>query len=933
MKKTFSFTLAFVMLAAVCMPQTLALGSSCRTVALSDFAASSTELTTDKKHELLFTANILTTGGKADAAVYDDRGNIITHLNDSGKDGDKIKNDGIYSARIIPDITENRTVTYTLRSDGLESNPFDVNYYHQLTEKELQEHENFWNAAEEYEENLRLNGVEAKDVLQAMYSYISTDPAIDRSSIQWEKDYTFVFTFKSGAKGFYEEFELMPHAEDTRSTMQVFPTEVTRTIEEASWTDPDVLVFRPYRNTPSAGSFDNEFYTNIASGICEITGGQYVDCKEQSAYPGNLKNMDQYGFFFIDSHGTTAYGKSYMIMRKGDTSNYDYSADLSAGHIMTSGSDIGVTGSFFTKYIQNQGKTLPDTLVYLVICLGMKTTAICNPMLSCGAELVAGYTESVSFSYDFSFSAVLWEKLFESHPTYPERTYTFSEAVTAAKQRVGNYDYSSGATMVTAGNANFVMHVENYDPVESVILSDTDISLYQNNTHALGFEVTGGNIRYTSSWSSSDPAVASVSESGVVTSRNEGVATVTLTVTDLSDDENPRQITAECTVHSLGALHVTGLEILTSSLELYESTSGEYIEVRVLPENATDKRLTYKSNDENIVTVTADGLAVPVAMGTATVTVTTVDGGFSGEVTCVVRENGFNEAINVQGSRLELITTGDYPFEATIHDEKACVVSTNKGVNSSKSEIVLDAGHLNAGSKISFDQKVSSEVNCDILLFCVNGNEVNRLSGYKNWEHYEYTVPASGEYVFSWQYLKDTSDSAYDDRAWIDAVELYREGELHTVTFYDMDETTVIAEIEAAHGASVTPPEAPVHEGYNFTGWSYATTIVRSDLSIYALYEKVNTPTPPESDVPTPPESETPTPPDSDDTAEYPLGDTNMDRAVNTADAVAILKYAAGMAQLSDAQLLLSEVNHDNAVNTADAVAILKYAAGMIQAF
>ena len=63
------------------------------------------------------------------------------------------------------------------------------------------------------------------------------------------------------------------------------------------------------------------------------------------------------------------------------------------------------------------------------------------------------------------------------------------------------------------------------------------------------------------------------------------------------------------------------------------------------------------------------------------------------------------------------------------------------------------------------------------------------------------------------------------------------------------------------------------------------------------------------------------------------IGDVNGDGKINTADAVQILKYAAGMVQLDENRLLAGDTNHDGKVNTADAVLILKYAAGMINTF
>ena len=60
------------------------------------------------------------------------------------------------------------------------------------------------------------------------------------------------------------------------------------------------------------------------------------------------------------------------------------------------------------------------------------------------------------------------------------------------------------------------------------------------------------------------------------------------------------------------------------------------------------------------------------------------------------------------------------------------------------------------------------------------------------------------------------------------------------------------------------------------------------------------------------------------------VGDLNGDGKINTADAVVILKFAAGMTQLDDALQSAGDVNHDGKVNTADAVMILKFAAGII---
>ena len=63
------------------------------------------------------------------------------------------------------------------------------------------------------------------------------------------------------------------------------------------------------------------------------------------------------------------------------------------------------------------------------------------------------------------------------------------------------------------------------------------------------------------------------------------------------------------------------------------------------------------------------------------------------------------------------------------------------------------------------------------------------------------------------------------------------------------------------------------------------------------------------------------------------IGDLNGDGKVNTADAVVVLKAAAGMITLDGTQTYVGDCNADGTVNTADAVLILKYAAGIIPDF
>ncbi|MBQ6908439.1 MAG: dockerin type I repeat-containing protein, partial [Clostridia bacterium] len=63
------------------------------------------------------------------------------------------------------------------------------------------------------------------------------------------------------------------------------------------------------------------------------------------------------------------------------------------------------------------------------------------------------------------------------------------------------------------------------------------------------------------------------------------------------------------------------------------------------------------------------------------------------------------------------------------------------------------------------------------------------------------------------------------------------------------------------------------------------------------------------------------------------LGDVNGDEEIDFADAILVLKYDAGIFDISEDYLSAADVNGDEDVDFADAILILKYDAGLIASF
>ena len=124
------------------------------------------------------------------------------------------------------------------------------------------------------------------------------------------------------------------------------------------------------------------------------------------------------------------------------------------------------------------------------------------------------------------------------------------------------------------------------------------------------------------------------------------------------------------------------------TLSLNES---EQLTATVLPENATNKSITWASSDPKVATVNKKGQITTVSVGKTTITITTKDGGF--QDSCEV--NVVNKQIPVESVSIDGVTSMN-PIQITIGQAKtlhATVLpenATNKNViwSSNKSSTV-----------------------------------------------------------------------------------------------------------------------------------------------------------------------------------------------------------------------------------------------------
>ncbi len=131
-------------------------------------------------------------------------------------------------------------------------------------------------------------------------------------------------------------------------------------------------------------------------------------------------------------------------------------------------------------------------------------------------------------------------------------------------------------------------------------------------------------------WQSSDPAVATVSSSGVITAVAAGETDITASIVDEYDSNK---------VHTSAPIRVTVQEVtdpipvtgITLNVQNASVAVGGTVQLTpaISPANATNRSVTWQSADPSIATVDGGGLVTGVKEGKVTITVTTVDGAFA----------------------------------------------------------------------------------------------------------------------------------------------------------------------------------------------------------------------------------------------------------------------------------------------------------------
>ncbi len=164
--------------------------------------------------------------------------------------------------------------------------------------------------------------------------------------------------------------------------------------------------------------------------------------------------------------------------------------------------------------------------------------------------------------------------------------------------------------------------------VTGVIVTPANTGIVVGNTKQLTANVQPTNATNKNiTWSSSNNNIATVDNNGLVTALSVGDVIISATTQE-------GNFTDICNVSvQSSTVAVTGVSVSPTNTDIMVGNTKQLVP-KVTPTNATNTNVTWSSSNSTIAKVDAGGVVTAVAPGVATITVTTVDGGFN--ATCRV---------------------------------------------------------------------------------------------------------------------------------------------------------------------------------------------------------------------------------------------------------------------------------------------------------
>ena len=252
----------------------------------------------------------------------------------------------------------------------------------------------------------------------------------------------------------------------------------------------------------------------------------------------------------------------------------------------------------------------------------------------------------------------------------------------------------AGTYAETFANEQGMKFVNKEVNAENVTLSQSELKLNKGDKGKLVMTVTPADFTDEVTWKSSNTDVVTVDDSGQISAKAVGEATVKVQVGNVS---------ASCSVTVVQP--VTSISLNKTSLEM-DALDTYQLTANISPSDAADKRVSWSSSDEKIASVDENGLVTALQKGNATIIVEAQDGSGVSRTCSVTVKNTAHVAADV--SEME----SQHPYANNCSD---FWVYTLNGAD---------------GLSVTFDAQTELEDEFDYLyIFSATGEEIGKYTG------------------------------------------------------------------------------------------------------------------------------------------------------------------------------------------------------------
>lgn len=457
-------------------------------VVLSEFSVNENYFVCDEDSDMLFTVK---SNGKADIELYKNDSELVGKMNDDGKDGDAVENDGIYTCKITEKVEEDNTVTYNYvaKSGGATSEVADITFFAKLTEETAKEAEENYNSVNEDIANIEKEFADStgyvpddkyeevtEKITEKLDEYIEDDSVL----LYEVEDNSIYIKFLSGLATVYEPSIPDVSLDGTYVELSYFDYQPNPDIAFSGITD-FIVALKENFDSPSANTCSGE---NVTLDVVKQLGpNKVIYWNGHGGYGPIVKSFLATGEHF-DS-------KSWWL-------DEEYYIDCLQDRILKrSTKEQKNLACFTSRFVDKYCGDLANDLIILASCHSGQNSKLADSFLNKGATAVVGFTDEVYTMYCTDFSMyTLSYMTYVNESTNQYNTLSEAFALAIGKCCANDIEYAktkpetftelkkSVAEPVIFGGEN----ADNYrladiveHPVKTALTPEEAVDIYMNN--------------------------------------------------------------------------------------------------------------------------------------------------------------------------------------------------------------------------------------------------------------------------------------------------------------------------------------------------------------------------------------------------------------------------------------------------------------------